>query len=567
LAYAGAIRSAKAAGKPDLVAHAIIASAKAESAFGNRQLASSHLREAALVSRTISEPSLRDRVSAELDIVEGQFEAASDSRHSLRAFNSAAAFFVRKGDQGRMAQVHFERGKSYLAAGNRRLATRDFMAAIAILETVRSGISGSGPRISYFENAQHLFDYAITTLAESGQIAQAADVVEQARARALLDLIEESVPSHSAANLYEPPLQGDGLRRRLPPLTTVIEYVSLANRVLIFVIDRTAVRMATVPTTAEQVSGLIRMFFESATEQNRRQEERPAAAVALYRLLFSPVRGQIREARTLVFIPDKSLYLVPFGALRSPETDRYLIEDFQVGVSPSATIFVRATERYRSLSRSPGERLLLVTNPRFDRRLLPDLRPLPRARDEAREIAAFYPNTVVLSDADATRRRFLAEAPTASLIHLASHALIERQSILSKLVLAPDSSVADSGLLYAHEIAALHLPRTRVVVLSACETLAGTARGGEGVISLSRAFLAAGVPAVLGTLAPVDDRVAAAMLTEFHRRLAGGDDPLAALRGAQLALSRGAEAWMRPPSVWGSLELIGGAASVKKGEI
>jgi CHAT domain-containing protein len=561
LAYSGAIQAARAAGNPDVVAHALIASAKAENAFGNRERAASRLKEARAVIRTIREPSLSDRVSAELNIVVGQFEASVDSGRSFRELDSAASFFEKKRDLGRIAQVRFERGKVYLAARNRPLATRDFMAAIAILESVRGAIAEDAPRMSYFENSQDLFDHAITTLAEDGQIESAADVVEQARARTLLDMVEAAVPNHAPDNLYEPPLRGDGLRRRLPALTTLVEYVVLDDRLLTFTVQRSGVRMTTTRVLPAKIEELTRSFLDSFGRRDAAPATSLGAANDLYRILIFPIRGDLDGTQTVVFVPDKSLHRVPFAALRNPETGRYMVEDFQLGVSPSAAIYIRALDRYRELAREPIEHVLLVANPSFDRRLLPGLRPLADAEREVRDVAALYRSTVILADSGATKKRFLAEAPDASLIHLASHALIEKSGMLSKLVLAPGSSVSDSGLLYAHEIPALRLPRTRMVVLSACETLGGPEREGEGAISLARAFLAAGVPSVLGTFLPVEDRAAAAMLTAFHRGFAKGLSPITALRSAQLALLHGSEPGLRSPSTWAVYEVIGGTTS------
>jgi CHAT domain-containing protein len=57
--------------------------------------------------------------------------------------------------------------------------------------------------------------------------------------------------------------------------------------------------------------------------------------------------------------------------------------------------------------------------------------------------------------------------------------------------------------------------------------------GGEGLISLTRAFLYAGSRTVLSTLWSVSDESTAELMGEFYRRLAAGENKPAALRGAQ----------------------------------
>jgi CHAT domain-containing protein len=129
--------------------------------------------------------------------------------------------------------------------------------------------------------------------------------------------------------------------------------------------------------------------------------------------------------------------------------------------------------------------------------------------------------------------------------------------LLSRLVFAPGRD-GDPGILYAREIYRLRLEETRLVVLAACDT-AGPVPNSAGVASLARAFLAAGVPAVVASLWSVDDRATAKLFQSYYRTLRGGADPVTALRDAQLALLRstGPE---RSPVVWGAFEVFGGSA-------
>jgi len=55
------------------------------------------------------------------------------------------------------------------------------------------------------------------------------------------------------------------------------------------------------------------------------------------------------------------------------------------------------------------------------------------------------------------------------------------------------------------EVYGLDLAETDLVVLSACETALGGLSDGDDVVGLTRAFLAAGAPAVVTTLWSIDD--------------------------------------------------------------
>jgi CHAT domain-containing protein len=98
-------------------------------------------------------------------------------------------------------------------------------------------------------------------------------------------------------------------------------------------------------------------------------------------------------------------------------------------------------------------------------------------------------------------------------------------------------SAIDSIVLHASDVAVWKLD-ARLVVLSSCESAGGRILSGEGVQGLSSAFLAAGVPAVVATLWPVDDRATADLMAEFYAALDEGQSASAALEAAQNALRR-----------------------------
>jgi CHAT domain-containing protein len=97
----------------------------------------------------------------------------------------------------------------------------------------------------------------------------------------------------------------------------------------------------------------------------------------------------------------------------------------------------------------------------------------------------------------------------------------------------------DGGILTAEAIAGLPLQGLELVVLSACETGLGEVAGGEGAFGLQRAFHTAGARDVVASLWKVDDAATAALMKLFYHALwVESKPPLAALRGAQLALYR-----------------------------
>jgi len=154
---------------------------------------------------------------------------------------------------------------------------------------------------------------------------------------------------------------------------------------------------------------------------------------------------------------------------------------------------------------------------------------------------------------EASRSGRLAKA---GLLHFAVHGSLApsraSQPCLVLSVFGRGDRSTEDGLLGLEEVTQLRL-NADLVILSACETSLGTIYGGEGVLSLARAFLHAGSRGVLCSLWTVDDRSTSDLMIECYKGLKAGRTAADALRGAQLEMiARGAA-----PRVWAPFILIG----------
>ncbi len=95
-----------------------------------------------------------------------------------------------------------------------------------------------------------------------------------------------------------------------------------------------------------------------------------------------------------------------------------------------------------------------------------------------------------------------------------------------------DRDQPDDGLLTAQEVMQLNL-KADLVVLSACNTGRGRITG-DGVVGLSRAFLAAGAKNLVASLWAVPDDSTAMLMTEFYQQQQTELDKAVALRQAML---------------------------------
>jgi CHAT domain-containing protein len=103
--------------------------------------------------------------------------------------------------------------------------------------------------------------------------------------------------------------------------------------------------------------------------------------------------------------------------------------------------------------------------------------------------------------------------------------------------------------------------RTKLVVISACETGQGEVISNEGVISLARAFSYAGCGSTISSLWKADDQATSFILQRFYVHLKEGETKSRALRQAKLDyLASGTV--NKSPAYWSHLVLMGDGGAV-----
>lgn len=446
--------------------------------------------------------------------------------------------------------------------------------ALRLYEQHRAKILETRNRYSFFDTEQGVYDVAIDyefTVRDDKR--KAFDHSEKCRARSLLDPANAGDPQrehHTASGLRPPQLAEPErlaeIQKQMPAEAQIVQYAVLNDKLLIWFVSRTRFEGFQQPISAngleEKVVNYLRLISgrSEGDDDGRRRE-----AAELYDLLIKPVAQLLDGGKLLCIVPDKILNRLPYAALASPAQGRYLIEDYALTFSPSSTMFVRRSKT--ALERlGPGpERLLSVGDPRFDHKAFPSYSYLPAAGVEAREIAALYDSTDILTGADATEARVVRAMEKADVIHLATHSIVDEHSPMnSKLLLAkaagdaPGPDNADGALL-TNEIYGLSLPRTRLVVLSACRTAAEQYYGGEGMVGIWSPFATRNVPLVVASLWPVDSDSTKELMINFHKLRRRGDlSTASALRQAQIGMLRGAHNSYRQPYHWASFIAIGG---------
>ncbi|MCF8366691.1 MAG: CHAT domain-containing protein [Bacteroidales bacterium] len=159
---------------------------------------------------------------------------------------------------------------------------------------------------------------------------------------------------------------------------------------------------------------------------------------------------------------------------------------------------------------------------------------------------------------DASEWNFKQTAGNYNILHFAMHAQINDENPLSSKFLFSQhtDNNNEDNFLNTYEIYNLNL-NARLVVLSACNTAGGILRKGEGVMSLSRAFMYSGVSSIVSSLWLAEDHAANKIMSGFFEGINDGlpiDEALHLSRNRYLA---SADPVFSHPYFWANFIVMG----------
>jgi CHAT domain-containing protein len=509
-------------------------------AWGRRALVDAHLGDDEAAREDVAHcraflargngSGLRDRIAADARIAEAAAVRRHDAPRAIALLTSSIDFFVASGQRMALPDALLERGRALRDRARPEEALRDFSAALAEVEVQRHAAPAGAPM---FDAVAPLVEEAIALQLARNDASGAFATAERAHGRALLDTTPAA------------PATASEVAAALPRGMMLIAYALVPDGVAAIGVTHDGVQAVEQHIGRQELDDAIRALRASIAAR----DDLPAVearASKLDRLLFAQLAGA-RTEPSLVIVPDRILESVPWAALYDHERHEFAVESHVLTIAPSAAIWLR-NRAPRPESGNP--RLLLVTAASR-----PHVYPLDHISTEREEIAASYGERLTLDDGQATPARFLSAAADSDVIHFAGHARAGPE---------PALLLGAGAELCAGDIARADLRRPRLVVLAACDTAAGNDDSFDGPHGLARAFLTAGVPAVVGTLWPIYDAEAAELFIAFHQRFRAGDDAATALRDAQLSLLNGSNPRSRHPAAWAAAELFGGVAPIAK---
>lgn len=474
-------------------------------------------------------------------------------------------------------------GAAFLKAGNLTEAEKMLFDGIQVWESMRQMLgSNDANKVSIFEGQARTYrTLQEVRVAQNNPIA-ALEISERGRARAFVDLLTERLSSGSTNPVINTSPNQDQIRQIAKSQNaTLVQYsivyddfqiqgkqVGRESALYIWVIQPTGEitfrEVDLKPLWQKHKASLADLIignqeFLAVRSRGSSPALQPQPDLpTLHQLLIDPIASLLPKDPNahVIFIPQGSLFQVPFPALLDAN-GTYLIQKHTILTAPSIQVLALTRQQKLAQKQPNSSNALVLGNPTMPS--VPpspgepkrQLSPLPGAEAEARAIAPLL-KTQAITGAQGTKAAIVQKMPQASIIHLATHGLLDDlRGLGSAIAMAPSGT--DNGLLTAEEIFDMKL-QASLVVLSACNTGEGRITG-DGVIGLSRALISAGVPSVIVSLWSVPDAPTSELMKAFYQNLQNNPDKAQALRQAMLTTMK-----THPqPRNWAAFTLIGEA--------
>jgi len=399
--------------------------------------------------------------------------------------------------------------------------------------------------------------------------------------------IKKEYPKYAQMKYEQPTMDASQLQASLDAKTMIVEYLVTDSILMVFGISKQTIIMEPIAVNKKILSNKVAKLRHALSDYVHLSRKPKAAyqefttqAYWFYKQTLAPILKQ-KEIEHLVIIPDGQLGHLPFEAFlveQAPQSQasykelHYLLQDYAISYNYSAALWQENKQKAKQTKNSQVLGIAANYNTQLDSNLqnqrLPayqkmraHLAPLPAAREEIALLEESYAGFFAF-DKEASESVFKAKAADYGIIHLAMHGLLDKEEpILSSLAFTEDSDSSQNNFLHAYEISKMEL-NASLVVLSACETGYGKFQQGNGIASLARSFMYAGVPALVVSLWQVNDRATAVVMKNFYQNLAQGIPKNKALQQAKLVYMKSAKGVALHPAFWSPFVLIGDSTPV-----
>jgi len=396
----------------------------------------------------------------------------------------------------------------------------------------------------------------------------------------LTALFEDSFPKYYSLKYNTDVATADSLQQLLKNTQAIVEYSISDTSLFIFHIGKNAMNIIHKSIDSAFHNTLKKIIYSLNNFDYSKSHAKDLTSYVensyyLYNCLVEPVAKSIRNKK-LIIVPDELLAFLPFEALVTDKNTEgrlsfrnlsYLLYKYPVSYALSSTLYFRET-KYKPVEKI--KKLLafapsysgdintseILTRQTTRQHYRNNLYPIPGVKEEVIGISKIIKSDIFEGEY-ATEKIFKDTARYYDMLHLSMHTIINNiDPMFSKLAftLAGDSS--EDGLLNTYEIYNMNL-NARLAVLSSCSSGEGILNKGEGVMSLSRAFMYAGCPGIVMTLWVIEDKSGVRLMTNFYKELVKGKPKDEALRIAKLKFIEEGNLTRAHPFYWSAYICVG----------
>lgn len=306
----------------------------------------------------------------------------------------------------------------------------------------------------------------------------------------------------------------------------------------------------------------------------------------IYSMFFQPIENIIQNKSHIYLVPSGDLFKLPFSVLITEDNYNgnyknapWLINKYAFSVLPSVSslIFIKKKDKKNQSNRYLGFGDPVLENYNNDSfrgyfnkiQNINQLESLPDTRIELKTIASYLGenNGNIYLGAEATEAKIKSlNLQDYNTLIFATHALVsgELENLEEPgLVLTPpvNPSNENDGILTASEIVDLNLSNINLIILSACNTSAGSSSSSEELSGLAKSFFYAGGKSILVSHWPVASEITPVLTIGIFKNLLEHNYKISNSRALQLSILNYIEKMnenLAHPKFWAPFSFIGG---------
>ncbi len=220
-------------------------------------------------------------------------------------------------------------GRILSETGRFEEARTAFGSAVKVAENDDAYLQDEKSRVAFDDERRELYDSAIGFEYDHGATDAAWSYVQKYRAKLFLEFLVQFDPRME--NIRGQALSRAAAQALVPEGVQTIEYVLMKDRLLIWVASRKQFAARSVDISRQAVEEQVQAFLKMVRNGGNVQQ----VSKKLFDWLIAPVADLLDPKSALAIVPDRALHGLPFAAIQNPITERYLIEDYPILLSPS----------------------------------------------------------------------------------------------------------------------------------------------------------------------------------------------------------------------------------------